>query len=1026
MRRRERRGKARALRLLKRTRKKRDAARELSLRDHRASEARERLGIVGHEAESAFEKRARFARVTRRRPQRRRASPHRAGFARRAARHRFHFFDVGNRIAQPTERDARGGSRPMHARRSRRARDRAIEPEKTFGGVRRDARAVLERDRGERRRDFFVGCSKEGRRCRGRIARFERELAEQRRRKSRVARVRQNRARGLRATRHDAIDVGDAATNFGMPRRALETIQIERTCALEIALNARVVRFAKKRRALFRAHGLLGRFRSPAPRDTCKIHASAAHVIAEKRTPRQSGARAPASGRRTRAMRDGAFSDREANTLTARDASDHRFDGLRRERDRGRVKRDAARTENDEAELVFERIDRDLECKRTSRRIVGDSDRRAPRTHGDPRLRRTFAEQTAELRRGVARERIGGHFERHPFEHAASMTKPLNAARHVDGKSHRRQRERELCDFDGADFRGSAELPDAEPISTDRQTQLDRRARFDPRGLRRGRSRHQTLAKLRRQWSRRRRARRHASIVQCEVRVRELLRRAARYDLYSPSCLAFAMSSAATPSWRKACSRAFSFAKVSSPWPRRWRTRFAREEPLLVGEAGTGTGKTLAYLVPAILSGRKSRRLRPRRARCKSKSISKDLPIVAEALAVHGIRFRAALMKGLSTYACKRRLNEALASGDVIVPFRLRKWVDESEAGDRAELADMSEDDPAWAQIQSSTETRIGADCKYFEECFVTRMKRDAEEADVVVVNHHLFCAVLVLRRNQRERASAIPAYDAVIFDEAHQLEDVATTFFGSTISMARIDALARDARRALGLAKRSCRGRFRIKMIEAAHAFFAELARPPPRRDDSPPSSRFAVGARRAIARDAWSAELESARARLSTTLSALVADARTRHDPAAEPIARRATELASVLGGDSDGRNEIAWVETRGNGATVMGRSPVYVGDALAESLFSRVRAVVCTSATLATHHRRAAKPKTNRRRRLSNFCASASAFRAMRARSSSHRLSIFPDARGSTFRATFLRSERRALRRSRRESRARFAAR
>ncbi len=224
----------------------------------------------------------------------------------------------------------------------------------------------------------------------------------------------------------------------------------------------------------------------------------------------------------------------------------------------------------------------------------------------------------------------------------------------------------------------------------------------------------------------------------------------------------------------------------------------ASERPLLV-EAGTGTGKTLAYLVPAILSGRKVVVSTATRA-LQEQIYFKDLPIVADALAKYDVRFRAALMKGLSNYACKRRLHEALASGDAgASSFRLKKWAEESEAGDRAELADMPEDDPAWASVQSSTETRIGADCKYFEECFVTRMKRDAEAADVVVVNHHLFCADLVLRRNQRERASAIPAYDAVIFDEAHQLEDVATTFFGTTISMARIDALARDARRALG-----------------------------------------------------------------------------------------------------------------------------------------------------------------------------------------------------------------------------------
>jgi ATP-dependent DNA helicase DinG len=378
----------------------------------------------------------------------------------------------------------------------------------------------------------------------------------------------------------------------------------------------------------------------------------------------------------------------------------------------------------------------------------------------------------------------------------------------------------------------------------------------------------------------------------------------------------------------------------------------AREQPLLV-EAGTGTGKTLAYLVPAILSGRKVVVSTATRA-LQEQIYFKDLPIVADVLATFDVRFSAALMKGLSNYACKRRLNEALAAGSAgAISFRLKQWAQESDAGDRAELADMTEDDPAWAEVSSSTETRIGAECKYFDECFVTRMKRDAEAADVVVVNHHLFCADLVLRMNQRERASAIPAYDAVIFDEAHQLEDVATTFFGSTISIARVDALARDARRALRIGEAFMSRPLPDELVEAAHVFFSELARPSSVRG-APPSSRVAQGARRAIARDAWSSDLESARSRLSAALEALGADARTRRDAAAEPIARRAAELASVL--DGDAKSDIAWIETRGNGAVVMGRSPVFVGDVLGESLFSRVRAVVCTSATLTTPSSRA----------------------------------------------------------------------
>jgi len=385
------------------------------------------------------------------------------------------------------------------------------------------------------------------------------------------------------------------------------------------------------------------------------------------------------------------------------------------------------------------------------------------------------------------------------------------------------------------------------------------------------------------------------------------------------------------------------------------------EHPLLV-EAGTGTGKTLAYLVPAVLSGRKVVVSTATRA-LQEQIYFKDLPIVAELLATFGVRFRAALMKGLSNYLCKRRMNEALASGDSTA-FRLKQWAAETEAGDRSELADLAEDDPAWGAVQSSTETRIGSECRYFDECFVTRMKRDAEEADIVVVNHHLFCADLVLRRAQRERASAIPAYDAVIFDEAHQLEDVATTFFGTTVSTARVDALARDARRALQPRDEDASFMARPvadQLVEVSRAFFSEMSRAlRTPSEDAPPSSRFGgAGARRALSPQDWGTDLVAARLRLESALSALAHDAQTRAGAPAEQIARRALDLAAVVSGDGgEGlapserwKGEIAWVETRGSGNVVMGRSPVFVGDMLAESLFDRVRSIVCTSATLST---------------------------------------------------------------------------
>jgi len=373
------------------------------------------------------------------------------------------------------------------------------------------------------------------------------------------------------------------------------------------------------------------------------------------------------------------------------------------------------------------------------------------------------------------------------------------------------------------------------------------------------------------------------------------------------------------------------------------------EERALLVEAGTGTGKTLAYLVPAILSGKKVVISTATRA-LQEQIYFKDLPIVAEVLGAYGVKFRAALMKGLSNYLCRRRLHEALLAGDV--SFRLKQWSEETESGDRSELADLAEDDPSWSAVMSGTDTRIGVECNHYEECFVTRMKKDAERADIVVVNHHLFCADLVLRRNQRERASAIPAYDAVIFDEAHQLEDVATTFFGSTLSTARIDSLARDARRAMPPAQSLLSQPITDQLSEAARGFFWELARS--LRDEPPqsviPSSRgTSGGGRRAIAEHEWAGDLLGARNKLESAIAAIAHDARTRAGPAAEQIARRAFELGEVLVGKA-ARHEIAWVEHRGHNV-IMGRSPVFIGDVMAESLFGRVRSVVATSATLTT---------------------------------------------------------------------------
>jgi ATP-dependent DNA helicase DinG len=372
-------------------------------------------------------------------------------------------------------------------------------------------------------------------------------------------------------------------------------------------------------------------------------------------------------------------------------------------------------------------------------------------------------------------------------------------------------------------------------------------------------------------------------------------------------------------------------------------------------EAGTGTGKTLAYLVPAILSGRKVVISTATRA-LQEQIFVNDLPLVARALGAHGVEFRASLMKGLANYVCLRRFGEARASGEHgsdLAFARIVRWLEKTETGDRAELADLPEEAPAWREVASSSETRIGTGCEHFERCFVTRMRREAEEAQIVVVNHHLFLADLALRTGPRgAHASVLPAYDAVVFDEAHQIEDVATDFFGVRISSARVDALARDAERSLAAvnaleALKSGPVRATLEGIhDAARTFFALLAQGATSRD-----------ARRVLTD--VPAAVRSSHANLDLHLEALEAVASARREESLQIIARRTDELRGDLRGvlsgatateDGELSDVVRWIDVRPRSVS-LGASPVDVGPMLRARLFDRVPTVVCTSATLAT---------------------------------------------------------------------------
>lgn len=215
----------------------------------------------------------------------------------------------------------------------------------------------------------------------------------------------------------------------------------------------------------------------------------------------------------------------------------------------------------------------------------------------------------------------------------------------------------------------------------------------------------------------------------------------------------------------------------------------------LVCEAGTGTGKTFAYLVPAILSGKKII-ISTGTKHLQDQLFHKDLPIVTRALAVP---VNTALLKGRANYLCKHRLVEYEKDGKTFTGqqsnrlLSIRQWLSQTATGDLTELADLPEQSPLKIAITSTTENCLGQECEFYEECFVLKARRRANEADLVIVNHHLLLADLALR--ETGFGEILPKADYIIFDEAHQLPELATDFFGTTISSRQLLGLINDSR---------------------------------------------------------------------------------------------------------------------------------------------------------------------------------------------------------------------------------------
>ncbi|MFZ5472225.1 MAG: ATP-dependent DNA helicase [Myxococcota bacterium] len=376
--------------------------------------------------------------------------------------------------------------------------------------------------------------------------------------------------------------------------------------------------------------------------------------------------------------------------------------------------------------------------------------------------------------------------------------------------------------------------------------------------------------------------------------------------------------------------------------------RAFHDRAYLFAEAGTGTGKTLAYLVPAALSGRKVV-VSTATKTLQEQIYFKDLPLLREKV---GLEFQAAYLKGRANYLCAHRF-EAFDHQPVFPSReegalwpRLREWALTTQSGDRAE-AQVPDSFATWTRLSATSESCLGPKCAFYEPCFVTQARRRAEGADVVVVNHHLFFADLALKtRPGGEGLGVLPRYDVVVFDEAHTLEDVATDYFGVQVSTFRLDDLAVDAMEALD--SKDARAGMVSALALVLRGRAEALARQAPRvlGLEGASSVRITRGGF-----DKLSRVVEE----LQENLAALGALSAQEDEPALHSVRRRAEEISSELDfiTRADSLDHVYWAETRGRGLFFRA-APIEVAEELRRRLYGAVDTAVFTSATLTAQGR------------------------------------------------------------------------
>jgi ATP-dependent DNA helicase DinG len=364
-----------------------------------------------------------------------------------------------------------------------------------------------------------------------------------------------------------------------------------------------------------------------------------------------------------------------------------------------------------------------------------------------------------------------------------------------------------------------------------------------------------------------------------------------------------------------------------------------REKHHLIVEAGTGTGKTLAYLIPALLSGKRVI-VSTGTKNLQEQLYSKDVPFLQS---LFDRPLRVCYMKGRANYLCRQKLYNAerepiLTGLDEMRDFQIiREWEQTTQTGDRAELTQIAESSSTWWKLDARSDTCAGQKCAQFERCFITEMHRRAQESDIVIVNHHLFFADLAVR--DQPFGAILPDYTAVVFDEAHEIEDVAGQYFGISVSNLQIQELIKDAaassrrkffatpeldRALIQLGDRSDEF-FRLFPAEGRHGFATH---------DRFLANHAGIYRELLFALEALSTRLELVEGAIEEII----------------PLVRRTRLLKQALEFWMEGRDSsfVYWTEARGRGLYLQA-TPIDVSQILPGRLFEKLDTAILTSATL-----------------------------------------------------------------------------